>query len=70
MPGASMEGGSWAALAGKLHFLGCFFYPDTQDPQILAGPAFDIMQDRLTNMYGKASDETGQSEEAGRCCGK
>ncbi|MHA7181336.1 hypothetical protein ACX80J_14625 [Arthrobacter sp. MDB2-24] len=62
MPGVPMEGGSWAALAGKLHFLGFFFYPGTQDSHVLAGTAFDIVRDRLTNIYGKAADETDQSE--------
>jgi hypothetical protein len=62
MPGVSMEGGSWAALAGKLHSLGFFFYPGKQDSRVLAGPAFDIVRDRLTNVFGKATDETDQSE--------
>ena len=57
-----MEGGSWTALAGKLHSLGFFFYPGTQDSRVLAGPAFDIVRDRLTNVFGKATDETDQSE--------
>lgn len=57
-----MEGGSWAALAGKLHFLGFFFYPGTQDSHVLAGTAFDIVRDRLTNIHGKITDETDQSE--------
>lgn len=62
MPGISMEGGSWEALAGKLHFLGFFFYPGTLDLRVLAGSAFDIVRNRLTNVYGKATDETDQSE--------
>ncbi len=57
-----MEGGSWATLAGKLHSLGFFFYPGTQGSRIVAGLAFDIVQDRLTNVYGKAADEKGHSE--------
>ncbi|MHA7278244.1 hypothetical protein ACX80H_00635 [Arthrobacter sp. MDT2-2] len=62
MPGVPMKGGSWAALAGKLHFLGFFFYPGIQGSQVLAGPAFDIVRDRLTDVFGKAADETNQSE--------
>lgn len=62
MPEVSMEGGSWEALAGKLHFLGFFFYPGSLDSRVLAGSAFEIVRDRLTDIYGKATDESDQSE--------
>lgn len=62
MPGVSMEDGSWAALAGKLSSLGFFFYPGTRDSHVLAGPAFDIVRDRLADLYGRATDATDHSE--------
>ncbi|RJT79169.1 hypothetical protein D6T63_11155 [Arthrobacter cheniae] len=62
VPGVSMDNGSWAALAGKLHFLGFFFYPGTQDSRVLAGLAFDVVRASVTDAYGKATDESDQGE--------
>lgn len=62
MPEVPMENGSWGSLAGKLFNLGFFFYPGTQDSRVLAGPAFEAIRDRITNVYGKATDETEQGQ--------
>lgn len=62
MPEVSMEDGSWASLAGKLYDLGFFFYPGTQHSRVLAGPAFETIRERLTDAYGKATDETDHGQ--------
>jgi hypothetical protein len=62
MAGVSMDNGSWTAPAGKLHFLGFFFYPGTQASRVLAGLASDVVRAGLTDAYGKATDESDQGE--------
>jgi hypothetical protein len=58
-----MENGSWAALAGKLHFLGFLSIQARRISMYLRALPSAIVREKRTDVYGKATDESDQGEE-------